>query len=189
MRTEKIMLKGRAFARRAIELMLARSAWFQLTPFPDGEYELAVKEGEGHLQTIQAAVADEESSVVPLLCVGRKGDGVPTFEKIQVLASDADGATDPFARGKSVMSLKYRSWEGMCFFEDEVPEWLWAQRPVKGWNPEMTSQALHFLGKALELCTNRHPGPGEAVGALLALRDIHHRLKQQFLESQPGELT
>lgn len=51
LRTEKVVL-DESGTRKAVSILVDRSAWFQVEPLPDGEWEVQFKAGEGHAEAI-----------------------------------------------------------------------------------------------------------------------------------------
>ncbi len=47
MRTEQVVLPSEVELRRVVEILISRSQWFAVTPYPDDEWEVCVKQGEG----------------------------------------------------------------------------------------------------------------------------------------------
>lgn len=56
--TVSVVISGEGFAARVAEALVKQSMWFSVTPFPDDEWVISVKAGEGHRLDEQVAIED-----------------------------------------------------------------------------------------------------------------------------------
>lgn len=60
MKTESIILENLESAMIAISELAERSAWFCFEPFPDDQYRIEFKAGEGHYEFLTDFLGDDE---------------------------------------------------------------------------------------------------------------------------------